>query len=104
MKTKTTLELSLDEDSFRQHLLRANYQAKIWYDFESSSAPEDPQHYGYTFNGQYLLPLCHTKVACPNVLQNVNADESNSDSESNSDDSSNEDLCQSDETDDGNED
>ena len=81
-----------------------NYQAKIWYDFESSSAPEDPQHYGYTFNGQYLLPLCHTKVACPNVLQNVNADESNSDSESNSDDSSNEDLCQSDETDDDNED
>ena len=60
--------------------LRANYQAKIWYNFESASVPEDLQHYGYTFNGHYLLPVCHTKVTCLDGLQSLNADESNSDS------------------------
>ena len=99
MKTKTAFWLTRDEDSFRQHLLRAIYQAKIWCDFESALAPEHPQHNKFdcvTFNGKYLLPVCH-------VLQNLNIDESNSDSESNSDESSNEDLCQRDETDDDDE-
>ena len=94
MTAKGTLELPPDKDSIRQHLLRAIYQAKTWHDVESASAPEDLQHYGYTFNGQYLLSVCHTKLACPDVLQNLNADESNSDSGSDSD-SSDEDLCQS---------
>ena len=87
MKTKTALGLTRDEDSFRQHLLWASYQAKIWCDFESASAPEDPQHNEFdcvTFNGKYLLPAC-------NVLQNLNTDESNSDSESDSDESDNSD-------------
>ena len=44
MKTKTTLGLTQDEDSFCQHLLLASYQAKIWYSFESASALEDPLH------------------------------------------------------------
>ena len=44
MKTKTTLGLTEDEDSFCQHLLLASYQAKIWYSFESASALEDPLH------------------------------------------------------------
>ena len=54
-KQSSTLVQGLppDEDSFHQHLLRANYQAKIWYNSESASAPEDSQHYGYS--GQYGL-------------------------------------------------
>ena len=47
------------------------------------------------------ISMCHTKVARPNVLQNLNADEINSDFESDSDESRDEDLCQSDETNDG---
>lgn len=104
VKTNTILGLPPDEDSFCQYLLLANYQAKVWDHFEFASAPVDPQHNGYTFNGQYLPLVCYTKVACPDVPENLNADESNSDSECDFDESSDEDLCQSNETSDGNED
>ena len=43
--------------------------------------------------------MCHAKVARPDVLQNLNTDESNSDSERNSDESNDEDLCKRDEND-----
>lgn len=76
MKNKTTLGLPPDEDTFRQHLLRANYQAKIWYDFEKPSAPADPQQHGYSYNGQHLSPVCHTKIACPDVLPSPESEES----------------------------
>ena len=104
MKTKTTLGFLPEEDSFRQHFLCANYQAKICSDFESTSSPEDPQRCGSTFQGQYLLPVCHVKVARPDLLQNLNTDESNSDSERNSNESNDEDLCKRNENDDGNKD
>lgn len=52
---------------------------------------------------KHFFYLCHTKIACPDVLQDLNADESNSDSESDSDESTDEDLCQSNETDDDDE-
>ena len=59
MKNKTTLGLPPDEDSFRQHLLRANYQAKVWYDFKSPSAPEDPQRHCYTMANYIHGCICH---------------------------------------------
>ena len=52
---------------------------------------------------KHFFYLCHTKVVCPDDLQDLNADESNSDSESDSDESTDEDLCQSNETDDDDE-
>ena len=33
------LRLQSDEDSFEQHLLRANYQARIWYNFANPDGP-----------------------------------------------------------------
>ena len=51
MKNKTTLRLPSDEDSFYQHMLRANYQAKIWYDFTSPACPSSPLNHGYTIDG-----------------------------------------------------
>lgn len=94
MKNKTTLGLPPDEDSFCQHLLRANYQAKVWYDFKSPSAPADPQQHGYTFDGQYLLPVCHTNIACPDILRTIEAKESDFDigSDANSDVDSDDDV------------
>ena len=50
-------------------MLRANYQTKIWYNF--SAAPVDPQQHGYTFNAQYLRPVCYTKVAFPDNLRGL---------------------------------
>ena len=38
--------------------------------------------------------MCHTKVACPDVPENLNADESNSDSECDFDESSDEDMSE----------
>ena len=48
--------------------------------------------------------MCHVKVARPDLLQNLNTDESNSDSERNSNESNDEDLCKRNENDDGNKD
>ena len=44
--------------------------------------------------------MCDAKAVHPDVLQNLNTDESNSDSEKNFNEYNDEDLCQSDETDD----
>ena len=51
MKYKTTLRLSPDEDYFYQHILRANYQAKICYDFTSPACPPSPLNHGYANDG-----------------------------------------------------
>ena len=59
MKNKTTLRLPPDEDSFEQHLLRANYQAQIWYNFANSD-PSNPQDHGYKQEGLLVLPTPHT--------------------------------------------
>ena len=48
MKNKTTLRLPPDEDSFEQHLLRANYQAQIWYNFANSDAPSNDDFLCYS--------------------------------------------------------
>ena len=57
MKNKTTLQLSPERDSFYQHLLRTNYQANIWYDFNSPACHSSSLNYGYGTVGQLLLPV-----------------------------------------------
>ena len=68
MKNKTTLQLPPYEDSFFQHMLRANYQAKIWYDFASLACPSSPLNHGYATDGQPMLPVQYTTDACPEFL------------------------------------
>ena len=65
MKNKTTLLLCPDEDSFYQHMLHANYQAKIWHDFSSPACPPSPLNHGYAIYGQILLPVQYTTNASP---------------------------------------
>ena len=59
IKNKTTLHLPPGKDSFEQHLLRANYQAQIWYNFANSD-PSNPQDHGYKQEGLLVLPTPHT--------------------------------------------
>ena len=68
-KNKTTLRLPPDEDSFIQHLLRANYQAKIWCEFGIPDGPQNPLDHGYKLDGLLVLPNPHTKEACPSSLR-----------------------------------
>ena len=87
MKNKTTLQLPPDEDSFYQHMLPANYQAKIWYEFISPSCPSSLLSHGYATDGQLLLPVQFTTNASPKFLNQLRIGDK-SDVESN--DSSNE--------------
>ena len=99
MKNKTTLRLPTDEDSFEQHLLRANYQTQIWYNFTNPDTPSNPLDHGYTQEGLLVLPTPHTKEACPNSLRDLVHDETfeSDDDESNDDGDS---LCYSSSSDD----
>ena len=99
MKNKTTLCLPTDEDSFEQHLLRANYQTQLWYNFTNPDTPSNPLDHGYTQEGLLVLPTPHTKEACPNSLRDLVHDETfeSDDDESNDDGDS---LCYSSSSDD----
>ena len=92
MKNKTTLRLPPDEDSFEQHLLRANYQAQIWYNFVNPDALSNPLDHGCTQENLLVLPTPHTKEACPNLPRDWGHDETfeSDDDGSNDDDES---LC-----------
>ena len=99
MKNKTTLRLPLEEDSFEQHLLRANYQAQIWYNFSNPDAPSNPLDHGYTQEGLLVFPTPHTEEACRNSLRDLVDDETfeSDDDETNDDGNS---LCYSSSSDD----
>ena len=75
MKNKTALRLPPDEYSFEQHLLRANYQAQIWYNFANPDAPSNPLDYGYTQEGLLVLQTLRTKEAWPISLRDLVHDE-----------------------------
>ena len=57
-----------NKTSFYQHLLRANYQAKIWYGFTSPACPSSPLNHGYAIDRQLLLPVQYTTDVCPEFL------------------------------------
>ena len=98
MKNKTTLRLSPNEDSFKQHLLRANYQAEIWYNFANPDASSNPLDHGYT-QGLLVIPTPHTKEACPNSPRDLVHDETfESDNDKSDDDGDS--LCYSSSSDD----
>ena len=99
MKNKTTLRLPPDEDSFKQHLLRANYQAQIWYIFANPDAPSMSLDHGYRQECLLVLPTPHTKEACPNSLRRLVNDETfESDDDKSNDDGDS--LCYSSSSDD----
>ena len=52
-------------------MLRANYQAKIWYDFTSPACPSSPLSHGYAIDGQLLLPVQCTTDAYPELLNQL---------------------------------
>ena len=56
---------------FFQHMLRANYQAKIWYDFAPLACPSSPLNHGYAIDGQPMLPVQYTTDACPEFLNQL---------------------------------
>ena len=93
MKNKTTLRLPPDEDSFKQHLPRANYQAKIWYNLTNPDTSLNPLDHGYT-QGLLILAIPHTKQACLNSLRDLVHDETfESDDDKSNDDGDS--LCYS---------
>ena len=71
MKNKRTLRLLPDEDSFYQQMLRANYQAKIWYDFTYPACPSSPLNHGFAIDGRLLLPVKYTTDSCPEFLNQL---------------------------------
>ena len=71
MKNKRTSRLLPDEDSFYQQMLRANYQAKIWYDFTYAACPPSPLNHGFAIDGQLLLPVQYTTDSCPEFLNQL---------------------------------
>ena len=71
MKNKTTARLPPDKDSYRQHVYRANHQARVWYNFSDSGNAPNPVGHGYELSGQNLLPCPHTKEAIPNELKKM---------------------------------
>ena len=99
MKNKTTLRLPLDEDSFERHLIGANYQIQIWYNFANPDSPSNPLDHGYKQESLLVLPTPHTKEACPNLLRDLVHDETfeSDDEESNDNGDS---LCYSSSSDD----
>ena len=58
-----TFQLSPDGDSFVQHLLWANYQARTWYNFTIPDGPLNPLHYGYFQEASQVIPTPNTKEA-----------------------------------------
>ena len=60
MKNITTFRLPPDGDSFLQHLLWANYQARTWYNFTTPDGPPNPLYHGYFQKGSMVLPTPHT--------------------------------------------
>ena len=94
MRNKTTLRLPPDEDSFIQHLLRA----EIWYEFGIPDGPRNPLDHGYKLDGLLVLPTPHTKEACPSSLRDfVLEATSETESDSSSDDESSDYKSSSDE-------
>ena len=69
MKNKTTMRLPPDRDSFEQHVLRANHQAQIWFNFNRCEEPPNPLNNGYRIQDNYLLPLPYTKECLPKELE-----------------------------------
>ena len=92
---QTTVRLPLDEDSFEQHLFRANYQAQIWYNFANPDAPSNPLDHGYTQEGLLVLPTPPTKEACPNLVHDETFESDNDESNDHGDS-----LCYSSSSDD----
>ena len=69
MKNKTTMRLPPDRDSYEQHVLRANHQAQIWFNFQRSDEPPNPLTNGYRIKDNYLLPIPFTKECFPKELR-----------------------------------
>ena len=68
-------------------MLRANYQAKIWYDFTSPACHLSPLNHGHAIDGQLLLPVQYTIDACPEFLNQLHIeDKSDFESSDSSDD------------------
>ena len=97
MKNKTTLRLPPDEDSFIQHLHRANYQAWIWYNYGNPDGPPNPLGHGYMQEGLLVLPKPHTKEAYPMSLRNFIHEEEQEEDDSSDDGDSTEYSSSSDE-------
>ena len=76
-----------DEDFFYDHMLRANYQAKIWYDFSSSACSSSSLNHGYAIDGQLPLPVRYSTDACSKFLNQLHIEDK---SDVKSSDSSNE--------------
>ena len=60
------------EDSFKQHVLRAIYQAKIW---QNAHIPYpdlgNPEEYGWEQRDGYLQPIIFTDQSAPEILDDL---------------------------------
>ena len=65
MKNIAKFRLPPDGESFVQHLLWANYQAEIWYNFATPHYPPNPLDRGYFQEGSLVLPTPHTQHTTP---------------------------------------
>lgn len=67
MKNIAKFRLPPDGESFVQHLLWANYQAGIWYNFATPHYPPNPLDRGYFQEGSLVLPTPHTQHTTPHA-------------------------------------
>ena len=68
MKKKRTAMLPPDPESFDFHLQRANYQAKIWYDYSSAEPPPSPLDNGWHLEAGLILPIIFKSPPMPENL------------------------------------